>query len=80
MGTVPIEEYLSNPAYKHSEYVDGEVVALNIGTGRHGNLQVECGARLLSYLDQNPIGHAYIELHCKLRIGGQPRYRLPDVS
>jgi Uma2 family endonuclease len=41
---------------------------------------VECGARLLRYLDRNPVGHAYIKLHCKLRIGGQPRYRLPDVS
>src|SRR5688572_2419306 len=76
---VSIQEYLSNPAYKHCEYVDGQVVELNIGTGRHGSLRVEYGARLLRYLGQNPVGHAYIKLHCKLRIGGQLRYRLPDV-
>ena len=50
-----------------------------MGTGKHGSVQLKCGARLESYLQQNPIGHAYIELHCKLRIGGQLRYRLPDL-
>ena len=31
---VTIEEFLSNPHYEHSEYVNGEVVPLNAGTNR----------------------------------------------
>ena len=77
--TVSIEEYLSNPAYEHCEYIDGEVVQLNVGTGKHGSVQVECSAMLRAYLKQNPIGRVYAELHCKLRIGAHLRYRLPDV-
>jgi hypothetical protein len=41
--TVSVDEYLSNPEYRHSEYVDGEVVALNVGTQDHGTIQVNCG-------------------------------------
>jgi Uma2 family endonuclease len=31
------------------------------------------------YLKQNPIGTAYAELHCRLQVGGETRYRLPDL-
>jgi Uma2 family endonuclease len=76
---VTVEEYLANPAYEHSEYVNGEVVELNVGTGKHGRIQLECAFHLKMYLKQNPIGTAYAELHCKLSISGQIRYRLPDL-
>lgn len=77
--TVTIDEYLSNPAYRHAEWINGEVVELNVGTGQHGYIQLEIGFSLKSYLKQNPIGFAYGELHCRLRIGTQIRYRIPDV-
>jgi len=77
--TVSIEEYLSNPEYEHAEYVDGEVVKLNVGTQDHGAIQVNCGFLLKQYLLKNPIGYAAAELHCKLMIGGRLRYRLPDL-
>jgi len=77
--TVTIEEYLSNPAYEHCEYIDGEVVELNVGTGQHGRIQAWCVSRLIDYLSRNPVGSAYVELHCRLRISGRDRYRLPDI-
>ncbi|MCC6589876.1 MAG: Uma2 family endonuclease [Bryobacterales bacterium] len=77
--TVTIEEYLSNPAYRHSEWVGGEVVELNVGTGKHGKIQARCASKLINYLTESPIGDVYVELHCKLHIAGTLRYRLPDV-
>jgi Uma2 family endonuclease len=77
--SVTVEEYLANPAYEHCEYVDGEVVELNVGTGKHGRIQLECAFHLKMYLNQNPIGSVYAELRCELSIGGQIRYRLPDL-
>ncbi|MBL8295577.1 MAG: Uma2 family endonuclease [Bryobacterales bacterium] len=77
--TVTIEEYLSNPAYRHCEWVGGEVVELSVGTGKHGRIQARCASKLLGYLAQRPVGDVYVELHCKLGIGGATRYRLPDV-
>jgi Uma2 family endonuclease len=78
--TVSVDEYLSNPEYKHSEYVDGEVVALNVGTKKHSKIQVRCASMLMRYLDHNPIGYAAAELHCRLNIEGRVRFRLPDVA
>ncbi|MGD0620241.1 MAG: Uma2 family endonuclease [Bryobacteraceae bacterium] len=78
--TVSVDEYLSNPEYRHSEYVDGEVVALNVGTQDHGSIQVNCGFFFKQYFLANPIGYAAAELHCRLTIGGRERYRLPDVA
>ncbi len=78
--TVSVDEYLSNPEYRHSEYVDGEVVALNVGSKKHSKIQVRCAGKLMDYLDQNPIGYAATELHCRLSIRGEVRFRLPDVA
>jgi Uma2 family endonuclease len=80
LNTVSVDEYLSNPEYRHSEYVDGEVVALNVGTKKHSKIQVRCASRLMEYLDQHPIGYAATELHCRLNIRGAVRFRLPDVA
>lgn len=77
--TVTIDEYLSNPAYRHCEWMDGEVVELNGGTGQHGRIQARCASKLINYLSENPVGEVYVELHCKLSIRGTTRFRLPDV-
>jgi len=53
--TVTIEEYLSNPAYEHCEYVDGEVVELNVGTNPHFRITAKCCRKLDEYLDRNPV-------------------------
>lgn len=36
-------------------------------------------SKLLGYLAQHPVGDAYVELHCKLGVGGTTRYRLPGL-
>jgi Uma2 family endonuclease len=74
-----IEEYLSEPAYEHSEYVNGAVVELNLGTKQHARIASRCAYKLEQYLEQHPGGSVYVELRCRLRIGGQTCYRLPDV-
>jgi len=78
-NSISVEEYLSNSAYEHCEYVNGEIVSLNLGTKQHARIAVRCGYKLESYLEQHPIGAVYGELHCKLRIGAETRFRLPDV-
>jgi Uma2 family endonuclease len=80
LRTVSVDEYLSNPEYEHSEYVDGEVVALNVGTQDHGTIQINCGFFFKQYFLAHPIGYAAAELHCRLTIAGRQRYRLPDVA
>ena|SRR5579863_10128648 len=77
---VSIEEYLSNPAFEHSEYVDGEVVPLNVGTKSHARIQGKCFRRLDEFFDSRPGGFVGTELHSRLLIGGRARYRLPDVA
>jgi len=79
--TVSLEDYLGNPSeYEHCEWVDGRVEPLNLGTGTHSWLQIRIGRRIDEYFDNNPLGFAGAEHHCKLIIGGRPRYRLPDVA
>lgn len=84
MGTavkaLPLEEYLSNPAYEHCEWIDGEAVELNAGNMPHSRIQVKCGRKLDEYFDQHPGGCAAAELRCRLVVGGEPRIYLPDVS
>ena len=77
---VSIEEYLSNPAYEHCEYVHGEVVPLNVGTRSHSRIQIKCGRKLDEYFDAHPGGYVGAELHCRLLIKNRPCYRLPDVA
>jgi len=77
---VTIEEYLSNSQYEHSEYVNGEVVPLNVGTKSHSKIQSKCAYLITSYLMSNPLGYAASELHCRLKIGNALHYRLPDIA
>ena len=78
---VSLEEYLGNSAeYEHCEWIDGRVEPLNVGSKTHGQLQIRLGRRLDEYFDSHPGGFVSGELHCKLIIGGRPRYRLPDLA
>ncbi len=77
---VSVEEYLSNPDYEHYEYVDGEVVGLNVGTRDHSSIQVICASLLHSWKRKNARGYIGTELHCRLTINGEVRFRLPDVA
>jgi Uma2 family endonuclease len=77
---ITVEEYLSNPEYQHSEYVDGEVIPLNVGTKPHSRIQVSCAFYFLQYFKAHPGGWAGAELHCRLMIEGRIRYRLPDIA
>ncbi len=79
-ASVSIEEYLHNPAYEHCEYVDGEIQELNVGTRAHGFIQLNLGAIFRDYFKTRPGNYAGIELHCRLRIGGRIRFRLPDIA
>ena len=74
------EEYLRNPDYEHSEYVDGQPVELNVVGVPHSRIQLKCGRKLDEYLDQHPGGFVAVEMHCKLSIEGESRFRLPDVA
>jgi Uma2 family endonuclease len=77
---ITVEEYLSNPEYQHCEYVNGEVVPLNVGTKSHSTIQFNCALALRPYLLAHPGGWGATELHCRLNIRGRIRYRLPDVA
>ncbi len=79
--TVSLEEYLGNPSeYQHCEWVAGKVEPLNVGSKTHGRIQVLAGKYFVDYFLENPIGYVSAELHCRLTIGGAPRYRLPDLA
>lgn len=80
LKTTPLEEYLSNPAYQHAEWVDGEVVELNVGTKTHARIQARIARKLDEYLERHGSGYVAVELHCRLRVGGGVRFRLPDVA
>ena len=78
--SVSIEEYLSDPVYEHSEYVDGEVRKLKVGTRFHARIQGRCFRKLDEYFDAGPGNYVGTELHCRLGIGGKVRFRLPDLA
>ena len=77
---ITIEEYLSDPAYGHCEFVDGHPVELNVGGKPHARIQSMCSYRLADYFRSHPGGYSAVELHCKLKIGDETRFRLPDVA
>jgi Uma2 family endonuclease len=79
--TISVEEYLANPAeYEHCEWIDGKVEPLNLGSKKHGRIQSMASKYFVDYFLQNPIGYVSGELHCRLIVGGRPRYRLPDLA
>ena len=79
--TVSVEDYLGSPAeYEHCEWVDGRVEPLTVGSKKHSRFQTLASKYLVDYFLEHPIGYVGSELHCKLRIGGHSRYRLPDLA
>ena len=79
-GQVSVEEYLSNPAYEHCEYVGGRPMELYVGHKKHVRIQGRCFRKLDEYFDNRPGGYVGTELHCRVKIGGELHFRLPDVS
>jgi Uma2 family endonuclease len=80
VGPISIEEYLTNPAYRHYEYVEGQPIQLHVGTKDHSRIQVKCSRKLDEYFDSHPGGYVAAELHCRLKIRGEVRFRLPDIA
>lgn len=71
-------EYLTNPVYEHAEFVDGVIVERFVGKKKHAQIQLQCGALLLTFKSaQIFVG---TELHCRLEVRGKTVYRIPDVA
>ncbi len=77
---ISVEEYLSNPAFEHYEYVDGQPVELHVGHKRHAIIQARCAHKFMEHFDTHAGGCVGTELHCRLTIRGEVRFRLPDVA
>ncbi len=75
-----IQEYLSDAGYERSEYVDGQVVPLNVGSFTHSRVQVKCVRKVDEFLDACPAGYALVGLHCLLISHGKFQFRVPDVA
>ena len=78
--SLPEQEYLSNPKYEHCEYIDGEAVELNLGTGRHSNIQMVCGIAIGNFLLKHRAGRIFAELRCQVTVNGRRSYYQPDVA
>ena len=77
--SVTVEEYLSNPEFKHAEFIDGEVVERNLGSKNHSMIAVNAAAALNQYRKKLQRGSGHAGLHCKLAIRERLRYRIPDI-
>ena len=73
------QEYLTNPAYEHCEYVGGEVVEKPRGTGKHGQLKLRFGMLLYAFAESKGL-YLGSELHCRLLVRGETVFRIPDVA
>jgi Uma2 family endonuclease len=86
MGALPatnrvsVEEYLSNPAYRRCEYVDGTPVERSMVGIPHSRVQAKIARKLDEYLDSHPGSFVGVELHCRLKVRGETQFRLPDVA
>lgn len=76
---VSLAEYLTNPAYEHSEYVGGEVVDRAMGNKDHNRLQGRFFAQLEAFAESQGL-YAGTELHSRLTIGNETHFRVPDVG
>lgn len=78
---VPEQTYLSDPGLSRFEWLDGELVERNVGSLDHGRIQGRCYMALEQFiLASGIVGFAVVEPHCRLKIGGHLRYRLPDAA
>lgn len=78
-AAVSPEEYLSNPKYARSEFVNGEVVEKPMGNKDHNRLQVRFAAQLDAYASARGL-YVGSELHSKLIVGDGLSYRVPDLG
>ena len=77
--SVSVEQYLSDAAFEHFEYIDGVPVELNVGSGPHAVIEANCSMLLHRYLKKSRVGRVATELRCRLG-ADNPRFYLPDVS
>jgi len=77
---VSVEEYLVNPEFAHSEWVDGEIVERGMANEQHGYVTIRMGGELDRYFRRTKLGFVAAELHCHFTLGGRRRYRLPDLA
>jgi len=79
MGTiaalVSLDEYLNTSYEPDMEFVDGVLVERNVGTPRHGRLQIIVGAYFEKYRNSHGI-QAFGDTRLRVAVG---RHRLPDV-
>ncbi len=80
LTAVSLEDYLSRAEFEKCEWVDGEIVERGMGTGHHSWLGLEIGGRLRDHFGPSRPGHVGFELHCRLLVNGEVRYRLPDIA
>jgi Uma2 family endonuclease len=76
---VTVEQYLSNPDYKHYENVDGKVLELNLGTIPHSTIKGRCAALITNHVDTLGRALAAMGLRCRLTVNGRLRFRQPDI-
>ena len=76
---VSIEEYLTNPAYEHCEYVGGEVVEKPMGRKKHAQLQIRFGHFLIEFAESKGLVLG-AELPCRIEVDGETVFRLPDLA
>jgi Uma2 family endonuclease len=71
-----IEEYLSTSYTPDMEYKNGELIGRNVGTQKHGTLQMIIGAYLLSARNEFRTIKAFVETRLRIAL---ERYVVPDV-
>lgn len=74
-----LQEYLHNTEYEHCEYWDGQAFEINLGSKKHSRIQGNLALSLGLYFRANPIGYFGPELRCKISVGREDRFRLPDL-
>lgn len=72
---VPLEEYLRKCYEPDAEYVDGHLVERNVGEWYHSLLQ----ALITGLLLERRKGRFRVFTEQRMRVSGEPRYRIPDI-
>jgi Uma2 family endonuclease len=72
---VPLEEYLRTCYEPDAEYVEGQLVERNVGEWSHSLLQMLLG----SLLGERGKGRFRVFPELRIRVTGEPRYRIPDL-
>lgn len=73
---ISLDEYLNTSYEPDREFVDGVLVRRNVGTQRHGLLQIIVGAFLRQFQKTHGIR---VFAETRLRMDAEGRHRIPDV-